>query len=164
MAFAVGDGIHIAAVPDFGGGCTLDGATVTPPLVIPGGKEPDWGPADVPASRPSQGGGGSTGGQSKLTVAVAATTLKKALRSGLKITVKVPAAGKLSATAARKGKTVATAAKKPVAAGKRTIALRFGKAARRALARSRSVKLTLKVTFAPKGGTPATATKAVTLK
>jgi WD40-like Beta Propeller Repeat len=164
MAFAVGDGIHIAAVPDFGGGCTLDGATVTPPLVIPGGKEPDWGPADVPASRPSQGGGGSTGGQSKLTVAVSATTLKKALRSGLKITVKVPAAGKLSATATRKGKTVGTAAKKPVAAGKRTITLRFGKAARRALARSRSVKLTLKVTFAPKGGTAATAKKAVTLK
>jgi hypothetical protein len=164
MAFAVGDGIHIAAVPDFGGGCTLDGATVTPPLVIPGGKEPDWGPANVPASRPSQGGGGSTGGQSKLTVAVAATTLKKALRSGLKITVKVPAAGKLSATAARKGKTVATAGKKSVKPGKRTITLKFGKSARRALAHSRSVKLTLKVTLAPKGGSASSATKAVTLK
>jgi hypothetical protein len=168
MAFAVGDGIHVAAVPDFGGGCTTDGATVTPPLVIPGGKEPDWGPADVPGSRPSPGGGGGgaggAGGQSKLIVAVSRARLEKALRNGLKVTVKVPAPGKLSATAARKGKTVATAAKKPVAAGRRTLTLKFGRTARRTLARSRSVRLTLKVTFVPTAGAPATATKAVTLK
>jgi hypothetical protein len=170
MAFAVGDGIHVAQVPDFSGGCTLNGATPTPPLVIPGGTQPDWGPADVPPARqPSagNGGSGSSGGAgqgSKLTVSVSATTLKKALRNGLKVTVKVPGAGKLSATATRKGKTVAKAAKKSVKAGKRSITLKFGKAARRALAHSRSVKLTLKVTYAPKGGAAIAGTQAITLK
>jgi hypothetical protein len=167
IAFSEADGIHIAQVPDFSGGCTTGGATVDPPLVIAGASQPDWGPADVPADRPQQGGGGNGGGAgqgSKLAITVSAAKLKKALRNGLKVTVKVPAAGKLSGTAERKGKTVARAAKKSVKAGKRTLTLKFGKAARRALAHSRSVKLTVKVTFAPTGGAASTGSKSVTLK
>ena len=40
--------------------------TVQPTLVIPGGSQPDWGPADVhPAPRPSGGGGAGAGGGAK---------------------------------------------------------------------------------------------------
>jgi hypothetical protein len=166
IAFQVGDGIHIATVPDFGAGCTTTGATVTPPLVIPGGTQPDWGPADVPPARQNGGGSGGSGGGSgsAMAITVSRAKLKAALRKGLKVTVGAPGEGKLSATASRKGKTLAKAAKRTVKAGKRTITLKFGKDARRALKRSRSVKLTLKVTFAPKGGAKTTATQAVTIK
>ena len=167
IAFSEGDGIHIADVPDFGGGCTLSGATENPPLVIPGATQPDWGPADVPPARPAggSGGGGNGGGQaSSLAITVSGSKLKAALRKGLKVSVTVPSAGKLSATATKKGKTVAKAAKKSVKAGKQSLTLKFTKAARRSLARSRSVKLTVKVTLAPKGGAAKTTTQAVTLK
>jgi hypothetical protein len=165
IAFTEGDGIHVADVPDFGGGCTLTGATQDPPLLIAGATEPDWGPADVPPARQQGGNGGNGGGGSQsLAIAVSKSKLKAALRKGLKVSVTVPSAGKLSATAAKKGKTVAKAAKKSVKAGKQSITLKFTKKARRALARSRSVTLTIKVTYAPKGGAAKTTSQAVTLK
>jgi hypothetical protein len=165
IAFTESDGIHIADVPDFGGGCTTAGATQDPPLVIAGATQPDWGPADVPPAR-QQGGGGGNGGQggSTMAIAVSGKKLKTALRKGLKVSVTVPAAGRLSASAAKKGKKVASAATKSVKAGKQSLTLKFTKAARRSLARSRSVRLTIKVTFTPKGGARTTTTQAVTLK
>ncbi len=51
-AEAEGDGVHVIDVPDFSGGCTTDGASPSTRLLIPGGAQPDWGPADVPVSRP----------------------------------------------------------------------------------------------------------------
>ena len=50
IAWADGAGVSVADVPDFGGGCTVDGATLGTTL-IPGGSQPDWGPADVPPAR-----------------------------------------------------------------------------------------------------------------
>jgi hypothetical protein len=76
----------------------------------------------------------------------------------------VPSAGKLSATATKKRKAVARSASKSVKAGKQSLTLKFTKPARRSLARSRSVKLTVKVTFAPKGGAKQTTSLLVTLK
>ena len=46
LAYAVGDGIWIMDVPDFSGGCGP--LPTTNKLVIPGGRHPHWGPADVP--------------------------------------------------------------------------------------------------------------------
>ena len=133
--------------------------------MIPARPQPDWGPADVPPARPPGGNGGGHGGQgSTMAIAVSGKKLKSVLRKGLKVSVTVPSAGKLSATATKKGKTVAKAAKKSVKAGKQSMTLKFTKAARRSLARSRSVRLTIKVTFAPNGGAAKTATQAVTLK
>jgi hypothetical protein len=63
IAYHAGDGIHVAAVPAFGGDCTLEGATPSPPVVIPNGIEPDWGPADVPAPRQTGSGTGGGGGK-----------------------------------------------------------------------------------------------------
>ena len=167
LAWAAGDGIHVAAVPDFGGGCTLAGATPTPPLAIAGATEPDWGPADVPAARSdvgSQGGQAGAGGKADPKAKVMKTRLKVALRQGLRVRVTVPKAGRLGATASRKGRTVAKAPAKRVAAGKRTLVLRFNRAAKRSLRRSKATKLTIRVAYTPRGGTRQVTTLAAKLK
>ena len=75
LAWSEADGIRIVTVPSFAGGCTTTGATPNAPLVIPGAKNPDWGPASVPAGRGATGGG--------LAVKSADAKLGKALRKGL---------------------------------------------------------------------------------
>ena len=64
LAWAWGDGIAIVDVPDFGGGCTTEGATPSAATVIPGGSEPDWGPAGVPTGRSGGSSGPGAGGLS----------------------------------------------------------------------------------------------------
>jgi WD40-like Beta Propeller Repeat len=155
LAWAEDDGIKVVTVPSFAGGCTLDGATPAAPLVIPGGSQPDWGPADVPA------GGGSKGGG--LKAKAARTKLGRALAKGFGVKVTVPSAGKLRATATDRGLKVASGAKK-VAAGKATVTLRFSRGARAALNNARSVKLRVKVAFKPSGGAAQTTTLALKLK
>ncbi len=155
VAWGEGDGIKVATVPSFGGGCTIEGASQTAAMLIPGGKQPDWGPADVPA------GSGATGGG--LAAKAAKAKLAKALAKGLRVRVTVPSAGRVSAAATRSGRKVA-AGSKSVKAGTATLKLRFTKAARRSLKRSRSVKLRVKVAFTPTGGTARRTTMAVTLK
>ena len=164
VAWSVSDGIHIAAVPTFGGGCTLDGATPTPPLVIPGGSEPDWGPADVPNARSTTKSTGKGADRRKLVVSVKRTTLKVALRKGLKLRVDVPSAGRLAATARRTGKTIAKAPARSVTAGKRTLTVKFTKAGRRALVRRSRAKLKVRVAFTPRGGARQVKTLSVSLK
>ena len=99
MVNAIGTGSRVAW------GCTRDGATPTPPLVVPGGSEPDWGPADVPparsTARPDGHGGGGT--SAKLVVTVKRSTLRAALRKGLKLRVDVSSGGRLAAPAKRIG-------------------------------------------------------------
>ena len=58
LAWGEGNGIYVA------GGQKTCGGGENARLVIPGGKDPDWSAADVPAGRPQvpQPGGGSTGG------------------------------------------------------------------------------------------------------
>ncbi len=154
VAWSEGDGIHVATVPSFGGGCTTEGASQTAALLIPGGKQPDWGPADVPAGR------GATGG---LAAAAAKAKLAKALAKGLSVRVTVPSAGRVSAAATRSGRKVA-AGGKSVKAGAAKVKLRFTGAARRSLKHSRSVKLRIKVAFKPMGGAMQRTTVKVTLK
>jgi hypothetical protein len=91
VAWSNSDGVHVATVPALAGGCTLDGATPTPPLVIPGGSEPDWGPADVP-TRPVV----KPGKTAKLSVSVT-----RATRRAVTLRVKVPGKGRVTASAGR---------------------------------------------------------------
>jgi hypothetical protein len=104
-------------VPDFSGGCTLTGATPTPPLVIPGGREPDWGPADVPAARPAPGSTPApppAPASPASPASPAAPKLSvKLKRSGRGVTVRVtlPSKGRLSVTAKAKGKVVGKASR-----------------------------------------------------
>ena len=120
---ARGDGIHVAAVPSFAGDCTLDGATPTPPLVIPGGREPDWGPADVPAAAHDTP---ATAPTAATPTTAARPTAAQALgqgpqrdhaRGGVKLYVKVAGKGKLTATA-KPGKKVVGNASKTVKQGR----------------------------------------------
>jgi hypothetical protein len=165
LAWAEADGVHVAAVPTFGAGCSLQGATPEPPLVIPGGSEPDWGPAGVPAqgAQPPPPDG-RRAGPSAPRVRVKRTSLAAALRKGLKLTVTVPSAGRLAASARRKGKTVARAPARPVGAGTRSLTLRFTGAGRRGLARRRSAKVTIRVAFTPRRGAAQITTVSATLR
>jgi hypothetical protein len=165
LAWAEADGVHVAAVPSFGAGCSLDGATPEPPLVLPGGSEPDWGPASVPLPRatPTITPRPAPPGTARLAVSVRRTTLKSALRKGLKVSVTTPSAGRLAATATRGRKTVARAPGRAVGAGARSLTLRFTKAGRRALSHRRRAKLSIGVVFTRTGGAPQTVTRSATL-
>jgi WD40-like Beta Propeller Repeat len=144
VAWAEADGIKVVNVPSLAGGCTTTGASPNAAMLIPGAKQPDWGPAGVPSGRGAAGGGG-------LAVKSADARLKKALAKGLTVRVRVPGAGRLSATATRSGRKVASGSKS-VRGSSAAVKLRFTKAARRSLAHVRSAKLRIKVTFKPAGG------------
>jgi hypothetical protein len=156
LAWAEDDGIKVVTVPSLAGGCTTGGASPNATLLIPGGSQPDWGPADVPA-----GGGSTTGGG--LEAKAAKTKLGRALANGFGVKVTVPAAGKVRATARDRGLKVASGAKS-VRAGKSTVKLRFTRGARNALDNARSVKLRVKVAFTPAGGATQTVTIGLKLK
>lgn len=61
LAFSVADGIHVYGVPE-----GIDCSAVTDRLIVPGGAQPSYGPADVnlaqKPSPPSAGGNGGTRG------------------------------------------------------------------------------------------------------
>jgi hypothetical protein len=142
VAWAEADGIKVVTVPSFANGCTTAGASPNAAMLIPGGKQPDWGPADVPSGH---GGGGG------LAVMSADAKLRKALKKGLVVRVRAPAAGRLAAKATRGARKVASGAK-TVRAGKTAVKLRFTKAARRSLKHARNVKLRIKVSLQGAGG------------
>jgi hypothetical protein len=157
LAWGQGDGIAVVDVPDFdaAGGCTQEGATLAK-LTIPGGSEPDWGPADVPSGRAGGGGGA-------LAIRAGSTKLTRALRRGLTLRVNAPSAGKVAAIATRRGRRVATG-KRSVAAGAAKVKLTFTKTARRSLKRAGRVKLGVRVTFTPATGAVKRDSLSVTLR
>jgi hypothetical protein len=153
------DGIKVVTVPDFGAGCTTAGASPTAELLIPGGQQPDWGPADVPpASTVGPGGGGAA-----LAAKARRARLGKALRRGLKVRVSAPADGRVRITARRGARKVA-AGGRAVKAGAGAVTLRFTKSARRSLRQSRRVKLRLRVAFTPESGATQRTSLKVTLR
>ncbi len=155
LAWAEDDGIKVVSVPNLAGGCTLEGASPNAQMLIPGGSQPDWGPADVPT-----GGGGGGGG---LAAKAVKAKLGKALAKGFAVKVTVPSAGRVTATATDRGLKVASGAKR-VAAGKATVKLRFTRGARAALDNARSLKLRVKVAFKADGGAKQGTTLALKLK
>lgn len=145
LAWADGAGVHFAPVPSFAGGCTMEGAEPGK-LVIPGAGEPDWGPADVPAGRPTDPGldptdpkptdpGPTDPGSGDGAIAVTKVGLRTALAKGLRVRVRnVPAGSRVIAR--HKGRTVAAGTVKGDAA-----TLRFTRSARKRLRRARKVRL-----------------------
>jgi hypothetical protein len=148
VAWAESDGIKVVNVPRLAGGCTTDGASPNAMMLIPGGKQPDWGPANVPAGHGASGGGG-------LAVKSADAKLRKALSKGLAVRLRTPGAGRLKLTATKGGRKVASGAKS-VHGHNATVKLRFTKAARRSLKRADSVKLRIRVAFTAGGRTQRT--------
>ena len=154
LAWSAPDGIWTAKL---NGSC--DKATVK--LVIPGGREPDWGPAKPAA--PAQGGGSpqppaGPGGKAAAKVTVARSVSRRALsRRGLAVKVTCPAACSVKATAKARGRRVARATASGTGTVRATLEPR-----RRAVARAR--KLALAVTVRPAGGTATTVKKSVRLR
>jgi WD40-like Beta Propeller Repeat len=123
-------------------------------VLTPTGSEPDWGPVNPPAARfapfgSGAGGGGGTPGGGGVTPGAGKGALKlvgaprkasaKALRKGLTIKVKVPAAGKVTV---KLGK-VAKGTAKARSAG--TVKVRLSKVSKRQAAKLRGRKLVLTV-------------------
>ena len=131
-------------MPDFAAGCTTDGATAAPPLVIPGGKEPDWGPADVPAARPAAGGGTARGRrQPNARSRCPSRSLSATRRGGVKLTRQGRRQGQAQRHRQGRPKKLAGKASKTVKkAGTASLKLQV----------TRKGKVTLKVTFKPTSG------------
>ncbi len=151
-------GLMVADVPDFGGGCAMPSAGAS--LLIGGASNPDWGPADVPA--PGQGGGGDGGkkgggkkgaAKGKLGLKLAkSVALGKAVRKGIVVTVDGGGPGKASAKALRGRKVQATGAAKAGPKGKAAVKLTFTRKAVKKLKGKRSVALKVSVAFKPAAG------------
>jgi hypothetical protein len=155
VAWAEADGIKVVTVPDLANGCTTTGASPNASMLIPGGKQPDWGPAPVPAGSGAHGGGG-------LAVKSADAKLGRALKQGFTVRVRVPGAGRLTATATRGGRTLASGAKS-VHGRSGAVKLRFTGKAKRALKGAHSVTLRLTVKFKPHGGSAKRTSVSLTL-
>jgi Ca2+-binding RTX toxin-like protein len=116
---------------DVHAGCeTVDGGVADPGT--PGGP-----------GQPGDGGGPGTGGRDSVAprAVVLTRNLRAALRSGLRVRVTGAAAGRLRLTATHRGRTAA-AGTTTVAPGREAVVrLRFTKAAKRRLARTRSARL-----------------------
>jgi WD40-like Beta Propeller Repeat len=148
LAYGVGNGIWVTNVPDLAGGCAQASENA---LRIPGGRFPDWGPADVPAvvqppPPPPR--------ERRLTAKVSRTTLRAALRRGLTVTVRGPGSGRAKVTALAKRSKAGAGSARAAASGKARVNVRFGRKAKRSLARQRAVRLTLRVVFKPSSGAP----------
>ncbi len=149
LAYGTAEGIHVASIP---GGCAPGDRGA---LVIPGGRFPDWGPADVPAA--SAAGGSANGGQGGAKPGAAARpklTLKPGKRLAVTLTTAGP--GKATVTVKLKGRTLGSARGTVKASGKLTLRIKLKKA---------RGKATVKASFKPAGGgATQTTTAKVTLR
>jgi len=167
LAWAEPDGIWVHRDAE---ACT----TPSPALLLPGGSEPDWGPADVnPGPRETAGGGGSTGGgpsgggggPAGGGGAPLAFTLKPAagkLRvTGRVVKVKLGCACTYSAKLTLKGKAIARKSGSLKKAGS-TVAIKLSAKQARAVRKlARSSKALRLVVTAKAGG--ATGTRSLTV-
>ena len=133
-------------------------------LVIPGGREPDWGPADPagaggPADPdPGRPVGPGTGPPKPAAVRVAGSIRRRALlRRGLAVRVDCAAACRVSAVAEARGRRVAKAKASGTGTVRATLRPR-----RRALGHAR--KLSLAVTVRPDGSPATTVRRSVRLR
>ncbi len=159
LAYHDGEGVKTVTIPDWPADeCGSDGMSPNGALLVAGATEPDWGPAEVPAARKPPAA-------HKLTLKVRKARLRQVLRQGLKVKVGVPGAGKLTGSAKRGRKAVASGRGRATAAGSATLTLRFSKKAKRTLARSRRARLIVNVGFTADGAPkPVYTTSAINLR
>ncbi|HEX8207095.1 MAG TPA: hypothetical protein VF587_13625 [Solirubrobacteraceae bacterium] len=142
LAYGIGEGIWVMRLPDISGGCGTPASDNR--LVIPGGRHPHWGPADIP---PPSAYAPRAPDQPDPPVTPAGAF---GVAAGGKRVVKVttPGAGRISVVAKKGTKRVARASRTVTAAGAYTLRLRPARRARRGTAKAL-------VTFRPAGGGPA---------
>ena len=107
-----------------------------PALAIPGGSEPDWGPAAV-----------DPGPVFRFAVKPVKASLGKVLKKGLRMKVTTPSAGRVNAKVKLGSKTVATGSARAAAAGNTVVTARFNSGARKSIAKRKTVRMTLNVAF-----------------
>lgn len=147
-------------------------AAVQPKLTIPGGSEPDWGPAGIGAPKPPvqeqkpptttpppQVGEPGPGTQELVTVELA----RKLRFKGFSATVTPYAAGTLTAVVKSAGKVVLKGSATAKAAGPVKLLLKPTKAGRKLARKRRKAAAKLHVTFTPGGGKPQTSVESLTL-
>ena len=125
---------------------------VQPSLVIPGGSEPDWGPA-----APGTGGGSAT-----LTIARA--RLRQVASRGLKVSARCATACVVEGRVTMKGRRLAAKRATRGTPGTAVLRLKPGRAAAKRLARLRTAKLTVRVTITLADGAATTLTKEVRVR
>jgi Ca2+-binding RTX toxin-like protein len=116
--------------------------------------------AGTPTPGQPKGGAGAKAKTTKLTLTLGKVSRRAALRSGIPVTVIAPAAGKLSGTVAKSGRTLAKGSVTAKAGKKVTLRLKPTKAQKKRL----RGKVTVKVTFRPKKGKAITSAKSLTLR
>jgi hypothetical protein len=153
LAWSAPDGIWTAKL---NGSC--DKAELK--LAIPGGREPDWGPAQFASAQGSgsqQTPAGPAAGDAGPKVRLAGSVRRRALlRRGLAVKVECAVACRVSASAKARGRRVARAAASGTGAVRATL-----KPRKRAIGRAR--KLAVVVTVRG-GGTPATVKRSVRVR
>ncbi len=149
-AFTNADGIHVVNVPDFSKGCTMQGASPQSKLTIPGAIQPDWGPAEVPAARPTTPVTPDPPKDTKPSpeikpaapaIALTKVALRKALSGGLAAKLTGATPGKTEVVARYRGKAVAKASGTVAGDGTLAVTLKFTKAAKKSLKKLKKVKL-----------------------
>ena len=172
VAFAHKEGIEVLPLPSVEPNCP--GAS-SGKVVIPGGSQPHWGPAPVDP-KPRISGPGDDIGQDDQNQdnqnnqdgetpqnpnafaleAPARIKASAALRKGITLRVRVPGAGKVTATASAR-KRVGSGRASATQAGSAKVRVKFPKSAARNLRRAKRVTVT--VTFSPADGGPVQKTK-----
>lgn len=144
-------------------------------VVIPGGSEPDWGIADVnptvdppPPPPPPPCTGGNCGQPPKSDaprVSAAKAKLRTALSKGVTLNVRTSGAGAVKVELLSGRKVMAKGSGSVGESHAAKVKARFTRAARKSLARKRTVKLTVRVTWTPATGEAAQqSTARLTLK
>ncbi len=153
LAYAVGRGIYVAALPDLSNGCAM--GTDAGKLVLPGGRHADWGPAGIPPASEYQGNVDDKGvvvPGNKLKLTLKSGRIAKVLRKGLLLSVQTNGPGRVNAKALLGRKLVGQGSAKAGSGRTTKVRVRFSRAGAKALRRKRSAKLTIKVGFVPSGG------------
>jgi WD40-like Beta Propeller Repeat len=182
IAFEHKEGIETMRLPNVAdGGCA---GAESGRVVLPGGSQPDWGPADVnPGEKPpctvhcDKPPPPCTAGCQPPPCPdcgdVPAATIKvgplkpvklaAAARKGFALKVTVPGAGRLTVGARLGGKKVGSGSTTTPGAGTATVTVRLTKKAAAALRKAKKPALSLAVTYVPVDGGPRL-TRTITLK
>jgi WD40-like Beta Propeller Repeat len=163
IAWELGDGVHVQPVYDLSS-CTQPAGG----FVIPGAKQPDWGPADVPATtgpppppEPPQPPPGDDGPLEEALVAPKGK-LSTALKKGVKVTIRCSSPCTASGDLQYKKKVVAKG--KKAINGKGTLVLKFTVKGKKQLKRLKKAKLAISVTAVDGENRASAANGSVTLK
>jgi hypothetical protein len=153
LAWGDSDGLSVGVnVPLEDSGC--DAMQIR--TLVPGGSEPDWGPADVnpqprgvPAPSPSPSPSPVPAAPAAATLKVTAAKLKTALAKGVKLTLS-GVSGTVKVTASQ-GRRVVGRGSAKATGGRAVVTVRFTKSAAKRLKKLRRVTLTLRVAGGPDG-------------